>query len=63
MMMVGDRLELLGREEAECGVPAAAVEEDLDVLEDLRAQRRLRGPGYDRDEQPPAFSRGRRPWC
>jgi hypothetical protein len=37
-MVVGDRLELLGREKAECGVSAAAVEEDLDVLEDLRAQ-------------------------
>jgi phage-related tail protein len=50
MMMVGDRLELLGREEAECGVPAAAVEEDLDVLEDLRAQLGLRWPAAAVDE-------------
>jgi hypothetical protein len=31
-------LELLGREHPEGGVPAAAVEEDLDVLEDLGPQ-------------------------
>jgi len=38
MVVVGDRLELLGREKAECGVPASAVEEDFDVLEDFGPQ-------------------------
>jgi hypothetical protein len=44
MMMVGDRLELRWGEKAERGVPAAAVVEDLDVLEDLGAQFGLRWP-------------------
>jgi len=43
-MLVGDRLELLGREKAEAAVPAAAVVEDLDVLEDVAAQLGLLGP-------------------
>src|SRR3954463_1605534 len=50
MMMVGDRLELRGGEKAERGVPAAAVEEDLDVLEDLGAQFGLGWPAAAVDE-------------
>jgi hypothetical protein len=50
MMVVGDRLELLGREKAERGVPTSAVEEDLDVREDLGPQLGLRRPGAAVDE-------------
>ena len=43
-------LELHGRAHPERRVPAAAVEEDLDVLEDLGAQFGLGGPGAAVDE-------------
>src|SRR3954454_19005072 len=49
-MMVGDRLELRWGEKAERGVPAAAVVEDLDVLEDLGAQLGLGWPAAAVDE-------------
>jgi hypothetical protein len=39
-----------GREKAECGVSAVAVEEDLDVLEDFGAQLGLRWPAAAVDE-------------
>ena len=50
-MMVGDRLELRWGEKAERGVPAAAVVEDLDVLEDLGAQFGLGWPVAAVDER------------
>src|SRR5215207_414196 len=50
MMMVGDRLELRRGEKSERGVPAAAVVEDLDVLEDLGAQLGLGWPAAAVDE-------------
>src|ERR687897_966116 len=49
-MMVGDRLELLGREKPERRVSASAVEEDFDVLEDLGPQLGLRRPAAAVDE-------------
>jgi hypothetical protein len=45
MMVVGDRLELRWREKPERGVSTAAVEEDLDVLEDLGPEFGLGWPG------------------
>src|SRR6476469_9073216 len=50
MMVVGDRLVLRWREIPERGVSASAIEEDLDVLEDLRAQFGLGGPAVAVDE-------------
>src|SRR5215217_3176200 len=50
MMMVGNRLELRWGEKAERGVPAAAVVEDLDVVEDLVAQLGLGWPAAAVDE-------------
>src|SRR5215208_17806 len=50
MLMVGDRLELRGGEKRERGVSAAAVVEDLDVLEDFRAQFGFRWPAAAVDE-------------
>src|SRR3954454_5641512 len=49
-MMVGDRLELRWGEISERGVPAPAVVEDLDVLEDRGAQVGLGWPAAAVDE-------------
>src|SRR3954451_17471049 len=49
-MMVGDRLELRWGEISERGVPALAVVEDLDVLEDRAAQVGLGWPAAAVDE-------------
>jgi hypothetical protein len=49
-MMVGDRLELRWGEISERGVPALAVVEDRDVLEDRGAQVGLGWPAAAVDE-------------
>ncbi len=49
-MVVGDRLELLRRDKAERAVPAAAITERLDVVEDFRPQFAADWPGAAMDE-------------